>query len=288
MKILITGANGQLGNSIRSIEHEFPELKILYTDVEELNILDRIAVNEYIKKEQPAILINCADFTAVDLAETEQEKARLLNTEAPGLLADAMNSINGRMFHVSTDYVFDGKKSSPYSEDEKTSPTSVYGKTKQEGEKKILKFSDNLVIRTAWLYSEYGKNFFKTMYNLLGEKDEIRVVADQTGTPTYGADLARALLDMARIHKNDSLAAGIYHYSNEGRTTWHGFAEAIGRLMGSECKVTAISTAEYPVPARRPEYSLLSKEKIKKLGILVPDWEKSLEICFRNYQSKFI
>lgn len=284
MKILITGANGQLGQSIKKIEDEFQQFEIIYTDIEELDILSQKQSEVFIQNIQPDYLVNCAAYTAVDKAEENLELAAGLNSTAPGILAEIMNRIGGKTIHISTDYVFDGKKGSEYFENDKTCADSVYGKTKAAGEDNILKFSDNIVIRTSWLYSEFGNNFFKTMHRLLNEKTEIKVVSDQIGTPTYATDLARnifSIIDLSRTHK---IEGGIYHFSSEGIVSWYDFAVEIAKRLNSSCTIHPIPTSEYPLPAPRPPYSVLSKEKIKKLGLAVPEWKQSLDVCFENYK----
>lgn len=284
MKILITGAKGQLGQSFRKIENEFPEFDILYTDIEELDILSPEQARTFINDFSPDFLINCAAYTAVDKAEADQEMAAKLNAIAPGTLAEIMNQLGGRIIHVSTDYVFDGKKGSEYFEDDLTCPNSVYGQTKAAGEENVLKFPNNIVIRTSWLYSEFGNNFFKTMHRLLIEKAEIKVVNDQIGTPTYATDLARNIFSIIVLSKSNNIEGGIYHFSSNGIVSWYDFAVEIAYRLNSSCIVHPVPTSEYPLPAQRPPYSVLSKEKIKKLGLQVPEWKESLDVCFANYK----
>lgn len=284
MKILITGANGQLGSSIKKIEKYYPKYQITYTDIEDLDILSEDQVELFIKKLKPDFLINCAAYTAVDKAEEDVDMAEKLNSLAPGLLSGVMNRYNGKTIHISTDYVFDGKKGSLYFENDTTTANSVYGKTKADGEKKVLNYTGTYVIRTSWLYSEFGKNFFITMYNLLPEKEELKVVNDQTGTPTYATDLAKALLNMVELSDQGKLEDGIYHYTNEGIATWFDFATEISAKISSKCIIHPVPTSEYPLPATRPEYSVLNKDKIKKLGLDTPNWKASLDDCLNAYR----
>lgn len=284
MKILITGAKGQLGQSIRKIEKDFPEFDILYTDIEELDILSRDQTRKFITNVHPDYLINCAAYTAVDRAEEDKEKAKKLNSFAPGLLAEIISQINGKTIHVSTDYVFDGKKGGEYFEDDLITANTIYGKTKADGENNVLKFKGNYVVRTSWLYSEFGNNFFKTMYRLFNEKDELKVVNDQIGTPTYATDLARILLSIVELSEKEKIEEGIYHFSNEGSVSWYEFAKEIALRLNSSCIIHPIPTTEFPLPAERPPYSVMNKEKIRKLGLFVPEWKESLDICIANYK----
>ena len=284
MKILITGSKGQLGQSIKKIETEFPQLDIVYTDIEELDILSRDQVKTFINNLHPNFLINCAAYTAVDKAEDNQVSAASLNSIAPGLLAEIMNQIDGKTIHISTDYVFDGKKGRDYLENDNPTACTVYGKTKADGEKNVLKYPGTYVIRTSWLYSEFGNNFFKTMHRLLNERDEIKVVNDQIGTPTYATDLARMLLSFVDLTNKKKIEEGIYHFSNDGIVSWYDFAKEIALRLNSSCIIHPIPTSEFPLPAERPPYSVMNKEKIKKLGLFVPEWKESLDICIANYK----
>lgn len=284
MKILVTGAKGQLGSSIRENAVQFPEHEILYTDIEELDILDEQSVEDFLRSEKPGLLINCAAYTAVDRAEEFISDAEALNIRAPGILAGQMNRIGGSMVHISTDYVFNGTGTDAYREDDPVNPDSVYGKTKAEGEKLVLGYQGNYIIRTSWLYSEYGNNFFRTMLRLFNEKDEVNVVSDQVGTPTYAGDLAMALLRIAGRLSDSGAEPGIYHFSNEGKASWYEFAKEIAKLSGAGCRVNPIPTSAYPTPAKRPQNSILGKEKIKKtFGLIIPDWRDSLKLCYDSY-----
>ena len=293
MNILITGCNGQLGNEIQSLQGNFPNHRFFNTDIQnvcssvrnysQLDITDSAAVNAFVEEHNIEGIVNCAAFTAVDKAEEEKTFCRLLNADAPAILAKAMGERNGWIIHVSTDYVFDGTSHMPYTEDVATSPQSVYGKTKLDGERAVLEFcKEAVVIRTAWLYSEYGKNFVKTMKTLGETRDSLSVVFDQIGTPTYALDLANTIITIVE----KGIKPGIYHFSNEGVTSWYDFTKAIHRIAGiTSCHVSPIHTNEYPTPACRPAYSVLDKTKIKNVyGIQIPHWEESLEKCMANMQ----
>lgn len=272
LTLLITGANGQLGNCLRELVTTSTH-KFIFTDIAELDITNVEAVRSMMDSEQPDWVVNCAAYTAVDKAESEQDLAKLLNATAVSILADEAQKIGAGIVHVSTDYVFKGDNPEPRKEDDQTEPVSVYGKTKLEGEKYAAKNPKHIIIRTSWLYSIYGNNFVKTMQRLGAEKSEIGVVADQWGSPTSAHDLAKAILVAV-----ENPTYGIYHFSNEGVTNWAIFAEEIMSLSGLNCKVNHITTADYPTPAKRPEYSLMSKEKFSKIfGVEVPEWEHSLE-----------
>lgn len=278
MNILITGCNGQLGNEMQLLEKVNPQHQYFNTDVAQLDITNPEAIEEFVSNNAIDIIVNCAAFTAVDKAESSQELCHLLNAKAPEYLAAAVAKRGGYLVQVSTDYVFDGTNHTPYTEDEATCPNSVYGSTKLEGEKLAMAACANtMIIRTAWLYSTFGNNFVKTMIRLGKEKEELGVIFDQIGTPTYAADLANAI--MAAIEHG--IVPGIYHFSNEGVISWYDFTKAIHRIAGiTSCHVKPLHTAEYPTPAARPHYSVLDKTKIKQTyGIEIPYWEESLEKC---------
>lgn len=278
MNVLITGANGQLGNEMRVLSEENPQHVYFFTDVDSLDICDEQAVIEYVNKHQIDVIVNCAAYTAVDKAEDNEELCNKLNNIAPGYLAKAIQARGGKMIQVSTDYVFDGTNHIPYKEDQKPCPASVYGSTKLAGEENVMNHCrDVAVIRTAWLYSTFGNNFVKTMIRLGKEKETLGVIFDQIGTPTYANDLARAIY--AAINKG--VVRGIYHFSNEGVCSWYDFTKAIHRLAGiTTCKVNPLHTEDYPAKAPRPHYSVLDKTKIKEtFGIEIPHWEESLERC---------
>ena len=278
MNILITGCNGQLGNEMQLLEKEHATHTYYNTDVAELDITDKEAILRFVEEKQIDGIVNCAAYTAVDKAEDNEELARLLNTVAPGYLAEAIEQRGGWFVQISTDYVFDGTNHTPYTPDEPTCPNSVYGRTKLAGEVQAMQACQRtMIIRTAWLYSTFGNNFVKTMIRLGKEKPELGVIFDQIGTPTYARDLAVCIF--TAIEKG--IVPGFYHYSNEGVISWYDFTKAIHRIAGiTTCHVRPLHTAEYPTPAARPHYSVLDKTKIKQTyGIEIPYWEESLEVC---------
>ena len=276
--ILITGANGQLGNEMRVLSAEYPEYSYFFTDVEELNICNEQAVMDYVEDHQIHVIVNCAAYTAVDKAEEDVELCTKLNADAVGYLAKAAEVFGAEFIQISTDYVFDGTAHTPYRETEPTCPNSVYGSTKLAGEQNALTLcTRSMVIRTAWLYSTFGNNFVKTMIRLGRERDSLGVIFDQVGTPTYARDLARAIFAAIR----QGVTPGIYHFSNEGVCSWYDFTKAIHRLAGiTTCNVKPLHTSEYPTKAKRPHYSVLDKTKIKEVyHVEIPYWEESLQKC---------
>lgn len=281
MNILVTGANGQLGNEMQVLARENLQHTYFFTDVQELDICDEQAVYTYVSEHKIDIIVNCAAYTAVDKAEDNVELCDKLNNIAPGYLARAAQANGAAMIQVSTDYVFDGTAHIPYTEEEPTCPASVYGSTKLAGEQNVMDHCEKaMVIRTAWLYSIYGNNFVKTMIRLGQERDSLGVIFDQIGTPTYANDLAQAIF--AAINKG--VVRGIYHFSDEGVCSWYDFTIAIHRLAGiASCKVKPLHTADYPAKAPRPHYSVLDKTKIKDtFGIEIPHWEESLKRCINQ------
>ena len=294
MTILITGANGQLGNEMRIIAKDSAD-KYIFTDVNQvegvetsyLDITDLSAVRQMVKDNGVNTIVNCAAYTNVDAAETNEALAEKLNAEAPENLAVAMKEVGGLLVHISTDYVFGGEPyNTPCKEDQKGTPTGVYGLTKLHGEQKIIATGCNhVIIRTAWLYSEFGKNFCKTMMNLTATKPELKVVFVQVGTPTYALDLAEAI--KAVLEKFDGSQTGVYHYSNEGVCSWFDFTKMIAEYNGStECKVQPCYSCDFPSPVKRPSYSVLDKNKIKLVfGVEVPYWTDSLKKCITNLKS---
>lgn len=283
--ILITGANGQLGNEMRLLAEVNKEYAYFFTDVAELDICDEQAVMNFVTDHQIDIIVNCAAYTAVDKAEDDRELCDKLNHFAPGYLAKAIQSRRGYLVQVSTDYVFDGTAHTPYKEEQATCPDSVYGTTKLAGEQEAMKYCSNtMIIRTAWLYSTFGNNFVKTMIRLGKEKEALGVIFDQIGTPTYARDLAVAIF--AAINKG--IVPGIYHYSNEGVCSWYDFTQMIHHLAGiGTCKLRPLHTEEYPTKANRPHYSVLDKTKIKETyGIEIPYWVDSLKECIDKLLSR--
>lgn len=274
-KILVTGADGQLGKELRRLANFHPDKEFVFLTRKEFSIEDESAINRIFEKYSPAICINCAAYTAVDRAESERELAYRINGIAVGLLARATKTRDAKFIHISTDYVFDGNSSSPLKENDRTDPVNIYGASKLQGEELAMKENpDTLIIRTAWVYSAYGNNFVKTMIRLMNEKESIGVINDQIGSPTYAADLAAVIL---KICSAEHYVPGIFHYSNEGRITWYDFAMAIKTMTGSACIVNPISTSQYPTAAKRPHFSLLDTGKIKSVyAVIIPDWKESL------------
>ena len=283
MNILVTGCKGQLGTELQkiaSVEHQW-----FFTDVDTLDICDKAAVETCFATNKIDACINCAAYTAVDKAEDEPELATLINSFAPKVLADACLRHNALLIHISTDYVFGGDATEPYKVDDPVNPQSEYGSTKAEGERLIRESGCNyMIVRTAWLYSSVGKNFVKTMLMLGDTKDEINVVADQKGCPTWAHDLAFALV--ALLNKNGKNEVHeTFHFTNEGEITWHDFATAIMEIGGKTCKVNPITTDQYPTKAKRPAYSVLDLSKIKEFaGIEIPEWRESLIKCIEELQ----
>ena len=298
MNILVTGANGQLGNEMRIVTKNSSD-NYLFTDVNQvegvetsyLDITDLDAIRKMVSENGVKVIVNCAAWTNVDACETDEKLAVLaekLNAEAPKNLAIAMQEVGGLLIHVSTDYVF-GQESynTPCSPDQKGTPTGVYGQTKKQGEENILASGcEYIILRTAWLYSEFGKNFCKTMLNLTATKPALKVVFDQCGTPTYAYDLAAAIYDIITNRKYEG-KSGIYHYSNEGITSWYDFAQMIAKIAGhTDCDIQPCYSAEYPSPVKRPSYSVLDKKTFKEtFGIKVPYWVDSLEVCIKNIKN---
>lgn len=302
MNILVTGANGQLGNEMRLISKEMTD-HFIFTDVTEveglettlLDITNLEAVKEVVKTHKVDCIVNCAAYTNVDKAETDVDFCRTLNAKAPQNLAIAMKEAGGLLIHVSTDYVFGGDPYNiPCREDQKGTPTGVYGQTKLEGEENIKAAGcDYVIIRTAWLYSEFGKNFVKTMLNLTATKPQLKVVFDQAGTPTYAYDLAKAieivLKDYAKEQPTSAYSkTGIYHFSNEGVCSWYDFTKTIAAMAGhTECDIQPCHSNEFPSPVKRPAYSVLDKTKIKEaFGIRIPYWTDSLKVCIEHLTIK--
>lgn len=272
LKLLITGANGQLGNCLRELAPTVPH-HFIFTDIEELDITDSEAVRALMESERPDFVINCAAYTAVDKAESDKELAMLLNATAVQILATEAQRVGAGIVQVSTDYVFSGDNAEPRSEDDATEPNSVYGITKLKGEQFAAQNPKHIIIRTSWLYSIYGNNFVKTMRRLGAQNSSINVVSDQWGSPTSAIDLGGAILVAVEKPRY-----GTYHFSNEGATSWALFAEEIMGLSGLDCRVNHITTAQYPTPAQRPEYSLMSKAKFSTtFGVYIEEWERSLE-----------
>ena len=280
--VLVTGARGQLGDAIRRRIYRHPNYAFTLTDIDELDLCDSNAVADFVRRGRYAYIINCAAYTAVDRAESDAERCLQINRDAVGHLATAAREVGARMIHISTDYVFDGRAKRPYREDDTPSPTSVYGRTKLAGEHVLLEAlpTDAAILRTAWLYSEVGNNFVKTMLRLGAERPEIRVVNDQIGSPTYAGDLAEAVLHVLTA---PTFHPGVYHYTNEGTCSWYDFACHILRVAHPTCIVRPIPTADYPTPAARPAYSVLDKTRIRTVyGLQIPRWQDSLDRCLHH------
>ena len=277
MKILVTGANGQLGNAMQMLAKENPQHTYFFTDVAELDICNEEALREYFAQNGIEVAVNCAAYTAVDKAEDNANIAQALNAEAPGKMARVAQEHNAAIIHISTDYVFDGTSCIPYTEDTPVCPQSVYGRTKLAGEENVMAACRKaVVIRTAWLYSTVGNNFVKTMMRLGKERKELGVVFDQIGTPTYANDLARAIFSII----NKSIVRGIYHFSNEGVCSWYDFAKEICELSGHVCDIQPCHSDEFPSKVKRPAFSVLDKSKVKAaFGICIPYWKDSLKKC---------
>lgn len=286
MKILVTGSKGQLGSKIKDLSVDFQSFSFSFTDLDELDITNFNSVLDFFKFEKPDIVINCAAYTAVDKAEDDYENAFIINALGPENLAKACNVHNSKFIHISTDYVFDGKeREKPYLESDFTSPQSVYGSTKLEGENLVLKnLQDAIIVRTAWLYSEYGHNFVKTMLNLAQSRTELSVVNDQVGSPTYAGDLAQAILQISMQYFEENYwKSGVYHFSNLGKCTWFEFAKEIFKIKNINIKVNPVTSEEFPSKVKRPKYSVLDKEKIiTTYKIDVPDWRDSLKIVLEK------
>lgn len=277
-KILVTGAKGQLGQAMQAISSRYPDFSLILADRETLDITDADAVNAFFSSQEIDAVVNCAGYTAVDKAETEDEAAFQINFQGALLLAEAAQAKGSQFIQVSTDYVFDGRHNRPYTETDETSPQSIYGVSKLRGEAAVLgTFPAAIVLRTAWLYSRNGVNFALRLQELMKEKESLNVVFDQTGTPTYAPDLAVAIFT---ILSHPSPEGGVYHYSNEGVASWYDFAVAIRELTGASCKVLPVTSEQYPTAALRPAYSVLNKGKIKAaFGLEIPYWKDSLAVC---------
>jgi len=275
--ILVTGSNGQLGMECKVLMNENPIYNMLCLDREELNIENKKDIEEYFQLNKIDVCINAAAYTAVDLAEKEIDKANLVNGEAVGNLAAVCHQFGAKFIHVSTDYVFNGEKQEGYDETDETGPINVYGESKLLGEKMAMANNANsIIIRTSWVYSSFGKNFVKTMMKLMSERESINVVCDQTGRPTYAKNLAIAIFKLIE----QAAPGGIYHYADEGAINWFEFASEIKKICNYQCNINPIPSSEYPVPAKRPRYSILNTQKISTIqGVVVPHWKEGLQDC---------
>jgi dTDP-4-dehydrorhamnose reductase len=277
--ILVTGANGQLGSEIRAISKNYPD-NFLFTDINDLDITKKSNIEKFISENRVDSIINCAAYTAVDRAEDEKELIYRVNSEAVKNMAEISKERDLKLIHISTDYVFDGKNHKPYTSDDRVNPVNSYGASKLSGEKAIFELSpkNSIIIRTSWVYSSFGNNFVKTMLKYGKEREELKVVFDQVGTPTYARDLAKVILNI--LPKIDNQTPKIYHYSNDGAISWFDFAKEIMKMAKVDCKITPIESFEYPTKAERPFYSVLNKREIKSDFLIdIPYWKDSLREC---------
>lgn len=283
-KIVVTGSNGQLGNELKELASSYSQVQFAFFNREEFSINDKSRIEKIFEEHQPSYFINCAAYTAVDKAESEQELANEINGTAVGLLALTCKQYGTKFIHVSTDYVFNGKASSPLKEEDTVDPVNAYGASKLLGEQLALQNNpESIIIRTSWVYSFYGKNFVKTMMRLMNERENIGVVNDQIGSPTYAADLAKAIMQIITSGKWKS---GIYNFSNEGVISWFDFASEIKQLTHSNCIINSLTTEQFPTPAKRPKYSVLDKSKIQQtFSIQLKDWKESLQACIEKINS---
>ncbi len=290
MKILVTGSNGQLGSELQQLAPTMDGMDFLFTDVDTLDICNKVAIEEFLANQPVDFIINCAAYTAVDKAEDDIEQCYAINRDAVRNLGEVAASIGCKVIHVSTDYVFNGKAYRPYTEDMQIAPNTVYGKSKAEGEEELLRVCmDAVILRTSWLYSAFGNNFVKTMLKLGKERETLSVIYDQIGTPTYAADLAVVILEIVRqaIEDESTFKTGTYHFSNEGVCSWYDFAVAIHRLAGITCDVRPIESSAYPAKAPRPFYSVLNKAKLKAtFHIPIAHWQDSLGKCIAILMSE--
>ena len=290
MNILVTGSNGQLGSEIKDIAANYKNFNFFFSDLPVLDICNSHQLDVFFTENKINTVINCAAYTAVDKAEDDEINAKKVNSEGVLNLVNAVEKVNGKLIHISTDYVFDGNSFLPYKELDKVSPIGIYGNTKRSGELAVINSNiDGIVIRTSWLYSAYGANFVKTMLRLGNERDELGVIFDQVGTPTNASDLAKTCLDILSYNSESKINSkgDIYHFSNEGVASWYDFALAIMKLGNADCKVKPIETKDYPTPAKRPHFSVLNKSKIKKdFEIEIPFWRDSLAVCISKLNKK--
>ena len=284
IQVLVTGANGQLGHSLQARAKDYPAFAFHFTDVDTLDLCDAEAVRRYVVNNRVSYILNCAAYTAVDKAESNEALCVRINSDAVRNLGEAAQEVGAKVIHISTDYVFDETSCRPYVETDPTCPISVYGRTKLAGEEALrMVCPDAVIIRTAWLYSEYGNNFVKTVLRLGAERDELRFIFDQVGTPTYAGDLADAMLAIVAQAEQGHFVSGIYHFTNEGVCSWYDFTVKILQLAQLPKRVIPIETKDYPTPAARPHYSVLNKGKIKATyGLTIPHWEVSLQDCLRQ------
>ncbi len=282
--ILITGSKGQLGNELKVVSENYYGYDFIFTDIDTLDITSQEKTSEFIKKSKPDWIINCAAYNLVDKAETEPDKALLINGTAVKNITEVIRGSECRFIHISTDYVYDGQSNVPYNEYVAPNPLSAYGRSKLSGEKYALLHPGSMIIRTSWLYSSFGNNFVKTILRHAAEKESLKVVFDQTGTPTYAADLAEAIMHIVSgvIRNQVAMNSGLYNYSNEGVCSWYDFASEIIKDAGLNCKVLPVLSKDYPQAAQRPKYSVMDKSKIKEnYGLPIPHWRSSLTRCMK-------
>jgi dTDP-4-dehydrorhamnose reductase len=284
IRVLITGAQGQLGQSIRKVSEEYPGFSFIYTDIHNLDLTHSSLVRRFISDHPVDCIINCAAYTAVDNAEGEPDKAYAINRDVPATLGEICREKGIYLLHLSTDYVYNGSYASPHTEEENPGAACIYGLSKLEGEKALYHNEQSMIIRTSWLYGEYGQNFMTSILNHASKRKELNVVFDQTGSPTYSGDLARALLDIILYSKTRGFMPGVYNYSNEGVCSWYDFALEIVAIAQMNCMIKPIRTSEYPLVAIRPAYSVMDKSKIRRIFELqIPHWKQSLKIAFNNF-----
>jgi dTDP-4-dehydrorhamnose reductase len=286
VNILITGADGQLGSEIRKLAFLYKEFNFIYTDISSLDITNLNNLDSFFSNKGIQYIINCAAYTNVDKAETEKEKAHSINVLAVKNLAQISSKYNSKIIHISTDYVFDSSSQNfPFKETDMPVAESAYGYSKLLGEKELINYKNSIIIRTSWLYSNFGHNIFKTIVRLARERKELNFVFDQIGTPTYAGDLASAIVKVIEhSESNNTFLSGIYHFSNEGVCSWYDFAMVVVKMLKFDCRVMPIETKDYPLPAKRPYYSVLNKSKIREsFGIKIPHWSDGLERCINQY-----
>lgn len=288
MNILVTGSNGQLGSELKELAVQEERMTLFFYDLPELDITDRQVIDRVCREHDITTIVNCAAYTAVDRAEEEPDAAFRVNCDGPTVLAEAAKEHNALLVHISTDYVFNGEAFLPYREHDPVNPLGVYGRSKWEGEERVRQIAPPyMILRTSWLYSSYGNNFVKTMLRLGREREQLKVVFDQVGTPTCAADLAGAIVSILARYDKEHTYAETYHYSNEGVCSWYDFAWAIVKARGLKCRVVPIESSEYPTKAKRPHYSVLHKGKIKDhWGLNIPHWQDSLEKMLAKYVSE--
>ncbi|MDC0593335.1 dTDP-4-dehydrorhamnose reductase [Flavobacteriaceae bacterium] len=285
MKVLVIGSDGQLGLEFQKISNSYDSLSWVFSTIKTLDLLRLDTINSFLNDINPSVIINCAAYTSVDKAETESKLADLINFKAVDIISRWTSDNNKKLVHISTDYVFDGLSKLPLSENSNTNPINQYGNSKLKGEQVCLKNDTNsIIIRTSWLYSSFGKNFVKTMIDLMKKNNSVRLVNDQIGSPTYAYDLAKAILKIIMNYKSES---GLFHYSNEGEISWFEFARSIRELYNLDCEIIGVSSNEYKTLAKRPQYSLLNKSKIKKIfNLEIPNYKQSLENCIKAIKNE--